>query len=331
MNLLPDEDQISVRDAARDVLTRHYGPEGAHRRADRREVDAETDPAWAVLAEGGWFALGLPEEAGGVGLTSIEESLVLIEAGRALAPLALPATMLAAHAAAVAPCAELRDQLVAGNRRAGFVWRSGEADVLAQSTGTSGLLLVIAPGAAELYDAEHTQDLGVVDGLDPAEPMCRRALPSEPTLGLRGAEADHLRTRTLLFAAAYTTGIAQAMLANAVSYAQEREAFGRPIGAFQAIKHRLATAAMNVEAADAQVAYAATAFAQGLGSADLDVSAAKVLAHKAAVEATSANIQVHGALGVSWEHDAHLYLVRTRLLEHVPSGPRAELDRLVKA
>src|SRR5689334_9444430 len=135
MNLLPDADQVSVRDAARDVLTRHYGPGAAHQRADRSEAEGETDPAWAVLAGGGWFALGLPEESGGVGLTSIEESLVLIEAGRALAPLALPATMLAAHVAGLAGSAELLDQLVGGSRRAGFVWPSDETTVLAQAGG----------------------------------------------------------------------------------------------------------------------------------------------------------------------------------------------------
>src|SRR5690348_11312667 len=116
MNLLPDADQVSVRDAARDVLIRQYGPEVAHQRADRCGLEAGLDPAWEVLAEGGWFALGLSEESGGVGLTSIEESLVLIEAGRALAPLALPATMLAAHAAVLAGSAELRDELVTGGR-----------------------------------------------------------------------------------------------------------------------------------------------------------------------------------------------------------------------
>jgi alkylation response protein AidB-like acyl-CoA dehydrogenase len=171
---------------------------------------------------------------------------------------------------------------------------------------------------------------GSVDLIDPATRAAALASLPRPRVLATAEHAAGTKRRAGLITAAYLVGIARRMLDLAVEYAGDRVAFGHPIGSFQAIKHRLATVAMDTEAADAQVAYASVSVAQEKGEIDLDVEAAKVLALKAALDACGATIQTHGALGVTWEFDGHLFLSRARMLEHVPAGPRLSLERLVR-
>jgi alkylation response protein AidB-like acyl-CoA dehydrogenase len=98
----------------------------------------------------------------------------------------------------------------------------------------------------------------------------------------------------------------------AVAYARMREQFGRPIGSYQAISHRCADMFVALESARSHAYYAAWAVACGAGDAELAAAQAKAAASDAAVFCAQSNIQVHGGIGFTWEHDAHLYLKRAR-------------------
>ena len=107
-------------------------------------------------------------------------------------------------------------------------------------------------------------------------------------------------------------GVAQATLDMAVAHARLREQFGRPIGSYQAISHRCADMFVALESARSHAYYAAWAVATGAADAELAAARAKASASDAAVFCAQSNIQVHGGIGFTWEHDAHLYLKRAR-------------------
>jgi alkylation response protein AidB-like acyl-CoA dehydrogenase len=110
-------------------------------------------------------------------------------------------------------------------------------------------------------------------------------------------------------------GLAEATCAMSVEYAKEREQFGQPIGSFQAVKHRCADMAARAEAAITQTRWAAlTVDASGPDGA-FEVEAARVMATRAALTNSEVNVQNHGGIGFTWEHPAHRYVTRARLLE----------------
>jgi alkylation response protein AidB-like acyl-CoA dehydrogenase len=113
-----------------------------------------------------------------------------------------------------------------------------------------------------------------------------------------------------------------------VEYGKVRQQFGKPIGSFQAIKHRCADMAVRAEVARSVVTYAAVALAEGEPDAARHAGIAKALAGNAALANATDNIQNHGGMGYTWESDAHLYLKRARLLEHCFGTRTAHLDAL---
>ena len=115
----------------------------------------------------------------------------------------------------------------------------------------------------------------------------------------------------------------------AVDYAKLREQFGRPIGAFQATKHRCADMAVRAEAAWCQTVLAALAAARGQTDAGFHAAAASIVAARAAIDNAEQNVQLHGGIGYTMECDAHLYLKRAHLLERTLCGVRAGQKRLL--
>jgi alkylation response protein AidB-like acyl-CoA dehydrogenase len=114
-----------------------------------------------------------------------------------------------------------------------------------------------------------------------------------------------------------------------VEYGKVRHQFGKPIGSFQAIKHRCADMAVRAEVARSAVTYAAIAVRDGESDAEFQVHVAKTLATGAALSNTTDNVQNHGGMGYTWESDAHLYLKRARILEHTFGSRTAHLDALI--
>ena len=113
-----------------------------------------------------------------------------------------------------------------------------------------------------------------------------------------------------------------------VEYGKVRQQFGKPIGSFQAIKHRCADMAVRAEVARSAVTWAALAVRDGEPDAQFHVHVAKTLATNAALANTTDNVQNHGGMGYTWESDAHLYLKRARVLEHVFGSRVGHLDAI---
>ncbi|MFC9298350.1 acyl-CoA dehydrogenase family protein [Streptomyces sp. NPDC057011] len=272
MDFQPTEDQRDLRAGVRDLLAGRYGREALRASVDTGvAVDREL---WRELGEAGFFALRLPEAEGGVGLGLPEAVLVFEEAGRALLPGPLVATHLAAG-------------VVAGAA-------AGAAVVTAFDLGGSGLVTYLAEADAVLGAAERPAG-EPVRSADPLTPLHRADGPPVP-VAYRAAGA--------LLTAALQLGSALRTVELAVRYAGEREQFGQPIGAFQAVKHLCAGMLVRAEVARTAVYAAAVTAEAG------EIAAAKLLADEAAVRNARDCLQVHGGMGFTWEADVHLHLKR---------------------
>lgn len=270
MDFQPTEDQRDLRAGVRDLLAGRYGREALRASADS---GVAVDRAlWRELGEAGFFALRLPQSAGGVGLGLPEAVLVFEEAGRALLPGPLVATHLAAG---VVP---------------------GAAD------GTAVVTAFDLGGGLVTYLREADAVLGV--GAVPSGEPVRSVDPLTPLHRADGPVPAAYRSTGALLTAALQLGSALRTVDMAVRYAGEREQFGQPIGAFQAVKHLCARMLVRAEVARTAVYAAAVTGAAG------EAAAAKLLADEAAVRNARDCLQVHGGMGFTWEADVHLHLKR---------------------
>lgn len=276
---------------------------------------------WGQLAELGVLGALVPEPSGGMGLDERDLVLLLEEAGRAALPLPLVST-----AAVAAPL--LRDAADATEVSA---WlpriAAGEAIVAIGHPANPFLadadvadLLLLAHG-----DEVHALERGAVSVLrQPANDPSRRLFsvtwqPRATTRIASGAAAaallDAALDRGALACAAQALGVADRLLEIAVAYARQREQFGRPIGSFQALQHALADVKVRLEYARPVVYKAAHSVAIGATARACDVSHAKLAAVAAAQKAARTALQVHGAIGYTWEQDLHIWMRRAWSLE----------------
>ncbi|MFI1483054.1 acyl-CoA dehydrogenase family protein [Streptomyces sp. NPDC020747] len=245
------------------------------RRFGREQLRAAVDAPgldralWRELGEAGFFALRLPEAEGGVGLGLPEAVLAFEEAGRALLTGPLVATHLAAGEV---PGAATGESVVAAVDGTLVEWLD-EADVVRGDV----------TGAVAMRSADPLTPLHRVPRLAPPDPVAA------------------------LLTAAEQLGSASRTCELAVQHARTREQFGRPIGAFQAVKHLCSEMLVRVEVARGAV-YAAAVTAD-----PLDIAAAGLLADEAAERGARDCLQVHGGMGFTWESDVHLHLKRAWL------------------
>lgn len=283
---------------------------------------------WALATEMGWPGLLLPEEAEGLGLGMAAAVVVGAELGRALAPGNWAASL--ALAPGVADDDDLRAAVAAGEVWLAFALATrgeGGWHALVDHGASATHVLLALPGAGEalrlhLVPAGAMRITRACQPLDPGTPVSEAFVPDE-ALGLEIAGGERSLDAFQLFLAAQLVGIARGALGLCTDYAKTRVQFGAPIGSFQALKHRLADIAIARDASGLAVRAAAVAWDSGAPSARLDVLCAYDLASQAMDAATRACIQLHGAIGVSWEHDAHLYLKRGRCLASALPPSRA--------
>lgn len=256
---------------------------------------------WTELAETGVFSLCVPEADGGVGLGWAEAAVVFEQLGRALVPGPLVASTLAAG---------LVDGAADGSVVVASVERV-DGPAMIEHLGWADVLLIVddeglARVATADLDGRHSEQ-----PLDPLTPVWTVGeLPAGSRIG-DAMTAAEWRTRGAMLTAALQLGIAVGATDLAVAYAKEREQFGKPIGAFQAVKHRCADMVTRVEVLRAAV-YAAgcTLDGNGVDSPARTVAVAKVLASHTAAACGKDCVQVHGGMGYTWEVDAHLFLKR---------------------
>ncbi|KKZ74777.1 acyl-CoA dehydrogenase family protein [Streptomyces showdoensis] len=310
------EDQRALRRGVRELLDRSFGRDALRAAVERGSLDREL---WRELGAAGFFALRLPEEAGGVGLGLPEAVLLFEEAGRAL----LPGPLIATHlAAGEVPGAAEGAAVVTAVDPSGFVEWLTEADTVRGEAGSAVPVRSVDPltplhrvpgagGARPDPDRPDRADpadwADRADPADPADPAAREAREAQ-----EAQEASLLTAAEQLGSAARTTELA-------VAHARTREQFGQPIGAFQAVKHLCAQMLVRTELARAAV-YAAAVTAD-----PVEIAGARLLADEAATLCARDCLQVHGGMGFTWEADVHLHLKRAWVrAERGLSGAAAE-------
>ena len=303
------DDHVALATTARDLLATHKARDAA--RALLEAPREELPPFWPELARVGWLGLHLPEAHGGSGYGVPELAVVVEEFGRAVAPGPFVPTVIASAVIAARGDEALQAAYLPGLAD-GSVIAAIALDGGALGGGLADLVLVLDGDDAVVLDA-HAKGvtLTVPNNVDPTRRIARleRAKGAKPVAVLTGAAGlARAIARTLL--AAEAVGVARECVDAAVEYAKVREQFGRPIATFQAVKHHCANMLVAAELATAAVWDAARAATSGGDQFELAAATAAALAVPAAHDNAQLNIQVHGGIGFTWEHDAHLLLRR---------------------
>lgn len=303
MDLLPTDEQDEIVASIRAVLGDHH-----------TTGQPPSDTLWSTAAAQGWFGLGLAETDGGVGYSVVEEALLAIELGRAAVPGPFLGTMLAAHT----NDPDLRAGIVAGDLPVALAEQEG--DHLRVLDGAErGLALRLDDGALVR--------LGTLSAEPSIDPLVPLAVGNATDVVAEGLS----RERASVLIAAALAGIASFVTGQSVDYGKDREQFGVPIGSFQAVKHRCADMAVRAEAATTQVYYAALSLRDATPDRRFQVESASVIAARAAVDNAEINVQNHGGIGFTFEHTAHRYVTRARVLSALAGGLRRHLTDLLAA
>lgn len=360
------DDQRALQDAARALLDGRSGP-GVVRAVVERDTSVGTgwDRAlWAAMVEQGWAAVVVPDELGGLGLGWVEAAVLLEEVGRHVAPAPVLGQVVAGAALAQALAGEEVRHRPGGDQVEGWLAEVAEGERVAAVAGRP-LLAVEADGAwrvrgraevvpfapsaalvvAPARDAaghERLVAVAVEPGRFPAEPAMDRTrevgwveLDGDAAVVLGGPEAveAHLDRGAVAYAAELL-GVAGRALDLAVAYAGDREQFGRPIGSFQAVKHRCADMLVDVEGMRSAVWWAAWCLSADDPDRSVAASTAKAWCSDAGRRVLASALQVHGGIGFTWEHDLHLFLKRGHLDQVAfGDGPahRARLAAVLRA
>lgn len=356
----PDE-MKELREQAQKFLRERCTPAAA------RSILEGSEPyhreLWQEMAGLGWTGVAIPEEYGGAGLGHLGICVLAEEIGYAIAPVPFSSSVyLAAEAILQFGSSDQKDRylpLLASGEAIGtlaLAERVGAVDFAKLSTtigdgritGTKSLvpdgdvanIAVVATRANGQAPTLHVVDLtgagvsrSAVETLDPSRSHARIVFTGAPADTLAGSEGPgairKLLDRAAVMMAFEQVGGAQAALDMATDYAKTRYAFGRPIGSFQAIKHKLADVYVTTQLARSNAYYGA--WALHTDSAELPVAAslARVAATEAGWQASKENIQTHGGMGFTWQFDCHLYYRRAKLLGLALGSAREWKHRLV--
>ena len=337
------EDHRALGQTASDFLAKHDS-----RGAARLLLESNTEtlpPFWGDIADLGWLGLHIPEQYGGSGFGLPELVVVVEEMGRALTPGPFVPTVIAGATIDATGSDALKTRLLPGladGTTLGGV--ALESDITVRDGRATGTAAVLGGGLAHILLLPAGDDLIVVDAsaggvqvavppnLDPTRRAARVTLDgaaAEVIAGGRRALVDLAR----VIVAAEATGIATECTEQAAAYAKMRVQFGRPIGTFEAVKHHCANMLVASELATGAVWDAARAADEGADQLTYAAAIAAALALAAGDECAQLNTQVHGGIGITWEHDAHLYIRRATALEAFVDGEAAarEITDLVRA
>jgi alkylation response protein AidB-like acyl-CoA dehydrogenase len=343
---------IAISDTHRELesVARSFLAKGRARAAARDLLDAPDEtrpPFWDDLVALGWLGLHLPEAVGGSGYGLAELAVVLQELGRAVAPGPFLPTVTASAVIARAGSDDQQRELLpglAGGTTTAAVGLGGSLVISGDRTVSGEAGVVLGAGLADLLVLVAGDDVVVVPADAPGvsrvaggnlDPTRRSfavrldAVPVGPAHVLPGAAAT-ARAVTRALVAAEAAGGAQECVERATDYAKERLQFGRVIGMFQAVKHHCANMLVASERATATAWDAARAAAAGDRQFELAGAVAAVEALPAFVHNAKLNIQVHGGVGFTWDHDGHMLLRRAVTLAALfdPEGAAADVTRL---
>ena len=341
------EDQELLRRSTRDLLAGEYPVE-------KTRIAMEGDPQgydaglWRQLAEMGYVGLTLPERAGGQGLGAVELAVVCEEMGRVCLPGPYLDVVLAAGLVAEAGGHDdLVRAVVAGTKLVTIASHDGvfkgtkKTPVRLEGSRVRGTKHFVAFAAAADALVVETPD-GVALVEKPFTVIAEPTLDQSQRFG--SVTLDHAAARlgppelfartdrvAAVGAAATMLGLMSACLERTLEYVQTREAFRRPIGAFQALQHRMADMLLRTEATRSAVYRAAWCLDTGAPDAALACAAAKAYAGDSARLVCGEAIQLHGGIGFTWELDLHLFFKRAKTLEQFYGSTETQITKALAA
>jgi alkylation response protein AidB-like acyl-CoA dehydrogenase len=330
-DLLPSDEETMIADSVRGFLERELPLERL--RPGAKPLDLAQ--AWQGMADLGWFGTGLPEAAGGAGMSLVAEMLIQRGCGRHLASPVVLSTVLAGHVAHCAGDAATARNFAAGSRRAALaIDTATKADghrrrIMAIDWNRKDPLLYWNESGMGLFAASAFACPGEAACVDDSVTLHAGELDlAKASTWVETGRADLPRRADVLLASALD-GLAEHACDLAVAYAKVREQFGKPIGAFQAIKHRCADMAVRQRLAWRQCCMAALTLQAGASDAPLQVASAKLLAAEAARENGRACIQIHGGIGFQSECDAHWFVKRAFVYDQAGGAMQAQAERVI--
>jgi len=350
MELLLSDEQRALRDAARTFLERE-APIG-YARAMMDDPRGWRDEVCRKMAGLGWMGLPFPEDAGGVGMGFSPLAILLAEMGRVVLPGPyFPTVVLAGlsvlEAGSDAQKKDLLSAISAGDLTMTAALTDANVDVrpdgdrvLLNGTAryvmdgaTADRIVVAADGALYLLEGDGLSATPV-NAMDATRKIAhvhfKDARAERLGDGDSTAAIERVLDRAYVALAAEMLGGAERVVEMSVGYAKERMQFDRPIGSFQAVKHRAADMLLEVESLRNAVAYAAWAIERDHPDASIAASMAKAYACDAFRRVASSGIQVHGGIGFTWEHDMHLYFKRAKASEAAFGSGDHHRERLAR-
>ncbi|MDG4668048.1 acyl-CoA dehydrogenase family protein [Mycobacterium sp. 236(2023)] len=356
---LPTSDHDELRAATRDVLAHYFSSKQIRAQSESpQKFDADL---WRIGTELGWTALSVPDEHGGLGLSVPETCIVAEEFGRAAAASPLSVTLGCALLISTFGSDALKAQwlprvaegtailswgtdygasrqspsLTLSARGDGFVL-NGVLEWLPDATAAAGLLVCARYGEQDcLVMVDSSTEGATVTPMQSLD-ICRLHgrlecvavnVPAESVLD--GDSARTLFDLAVIIQCAEAVGLASSVLEMTAEYLKTRVQFGRPIGTFQALKHRAADMLVHREAARAITWEAAAVLADSPSDASEAASTAKSIAGRAGSSIASEALQLHGGIGFTWEHDLHLFLRKLKVAELLLGSPAWHERRLI--
>ena len=327
MNFDFTDDQQAIKSTARDFLASRFKPEKVRQLAE----SGEYDPAlWDEMAELGWPGIFIDEDHGGQGLGVLELVILTEELGYVAAPTPFLSNAAAGLMVQFAGSDEQRARLlpgVASGEARGTVGIAidGSAPVVPDAESASFIVLVDGDSAIVVEPGDASIER--VKTIDDTRPYSRvSAATGEALPGDVGGGLD----RVAIAISGEIVGVAQRAMEMAVEYAKDRQQFGRPIGAYQAVSHNCAQMLMEVEGARSLTYYAGWAADHEPESLALAASMAKAYASDAGFRVPARSLQVHGGIGFTWEHDLQFFLKRGKTDAHLFGTAREHRERVAE-
>jgi alkylation response protein AidB-like acyl-CoA dehydrogenase len=321
-----NDTQQEIKRTAKEFLASRFPPEKVRELAEAESYD---EGLWKQIAELGWPGIAIGEEHGGQGLGMVELAALLEETGFACAPTPLLGSAGAALVISAAGSEEQRAEwlakLASGEATGAFggVDPEGESTLFCDLPSADVAVVFDGDGARLARAAELAFEL--VQTIDATRSFAEVAAPAgDPLPG----DVDAGRDRLAVAIAAELVGLAQRAMEMAVDYARERQQFGRPVGAYQAVSHRCAAMLLGVEEARSLTYFAAWAADADPESLPLAAAMANARAADAAWESAASALQVFGGIGFTWEHDLQFWLKRARVTGRMLGTPRQHRERV---
>jgi alkylation response protein AidB-like acyl-CoA dehydrogenase len=327
MNFDLNDEQQEIKRTAHEFLASRFKPEKVRQLAESRSYD---DSLWKEISDLGWPGIAISEDDGGQGLGMVELAVLLEEAGIVCAPTPLlgsaGAALVISAAGSDAQRSEWLPKLASGEATGSFGGFADGTSTLFCDLPTADVVVTFDGEGALLAPASEVE----FEPFEAIDATRNYGLVSEAASERLPGDVDAGRDRLAVAIAAELTGIAQRTLEMATEYARERQQFGRAIGAYQAVSHRIAAMLLATEESRSLTYYAAWTADAEPESLPMAAAMAGARASDAGWEVPSSALQVLGGIGFTWEHDLQFWLKRGRVAGRMLGTPRGHRERVAE-